>query len=1847
MNPSIPDPASAIAIIGLACRLPGARNAAAFWHNLVNSVESITFFQDNELEKLIIHPAELNDPHYVKAKAVLEDIESFDAAFFGFSPREASLTDPQHRLFLECVWESLEHTGYNPENYPGLIGLFAGAGANTYLLYNIARSGYLTSSAGSFQALNHNKNDHLATRTAYKLNLHGPAVTVQTACSTSLVAVHLACQSLLNFQTDICLAGGVTISHPQNSGYLYHEQGIGSPDGHCRPFDEQAAGTVAGSGAGVVVLKRYEEALADGDPILAVILGSAINNDGAQKVGYTAPSADLQADVIETAIGLAGISADTISYVEAHGTGTLLGDPIEIAGLTRAFRASSSGRNFCALGAVKGNIGHLDTAAGVVGLIKTVLALQHQVIPPTLHFQRPNPQLNLDESPFFINREPLAWQPANNTPRRAGVSSFGIGGTNAHVVVQEAPLRPSSGPGRGWHLVTVSAASDAALEQSCTDLSVHLVDHPNEPLSDVAYTRLIGRKALKHRRFLVTQSREEAAALLTTLAPERVFSREQEPIHRPITFMFPGQGAQHPNMGTELYGSEPVFRQEVDRCLELLAPHLDVDLRPLLYPPPGGEEAAAVQLQQTHLTQPVLFVIEYALAQLWRSWGLEPESMIGHSIGEYVAACLSGVFSLEDALALVALRGKLIQGLAPGAMLSVPLAAADLQPYLNDNLSLAATNGPALCAVSGPAAAIDTLESRLSQERIACQRLHTSHAFHSAMMNPIVAHFVAAIRQIRLHPPQIPYLSNVTGEWITAEQAMDPHYWGQHIRQTVRFAEGLSLLLQNPDRILLEVGPGRTLRTLVRWHPDKKPNQFMLASLPHPQDNQSDTFTILNTIGHLWLTGVALDWAAFYAHEKRQRLPLPTYPFQRQKYWIDLLPDNAAASLPLEDGLRKKEHLADWFYTPLWQEFPQPLPLPIPEKIKEQTWLLFAEKGGFSGRFADYLHVYQPNLITVLPGKTFSQINATTYQLSPGSRTQYAELIQALQANDQLPNTLLHAWNMTHGTACAEEMLERGFYSLLYLAQAFGSQQITHPMQWLVLAATQTEQANTVLLEPEKAAALGPCQVIPREYRHIRCRHIEVTLPQAGSWLDNKLQQQLLAEIILDNAPARVAYHKGSRRVQEYTNVHLAPIAGEAIPLQSGGVYLITGGLGGLGLAFADYLARQAAAKLVLIGRSAFPPRATWNDWLAAHQTVDPTSETIRHLQAIEACGGQVLVIQADVTDATQMRQAIQEAEATLGPIQGVIHAAGVPTGGVIQLKTPETATTVLAAKVQGTSVLGDIFANTRLDFMVLCSSLTSVIGRFGQVDYTAANAFLDAYAAWFQAQTGTYTVAINWDAWEEIGMAASTLSPSKSATKPSDKPVVRTLNHPLLDRCLLDSEEQKIFATDFNVARHWVLDEHRILGHPIIPGVTYFEMVRAALAPEANGKIFDFRDMIFLNPLRVRDGETREVRLILTKNDDGYDFAVRSQEGGQEQTYNVGKVALRAAAPLQQYDLDDLRGRCNQQELLLPAESREEDLGPRWHNVQRVYLGKGEALMELEMPAAFANDFDQIDFHPALQDRTAGIAKDFLAPHNHYLPFTYQHLQIKGKLPPKIYSYARYHDGLHHDGETITFDMVLMDEQGRGLVEIQRFSQKRVNDPAEQIRAFAQREERAAAPPIMGREGIRPEEGVAALQRILGWRLSPQVVVSVRDLAAALRFSDEMVHERMQEAQQARQRTSDQPKHPRPTLNTPYTAPRNDLERKIAAIWQEMLGVESVGVEDNFFELGGDSLVGIELVSRLSKELDQPISAVSLFEGPTVSALVGLLNPDEDKEAHLDESRRRGALRAQRQQQRTQHKRQ
>ena len=1015
-QPEHVDSLNGVAIIGMAGRFPGARNVREFWQNLLAGKETISFFEPGELEPAPTEPAGIrNDPHYVRARGVLEGAETFDAAFFAINPREAELMDPQHRVFLETVWEAFEDAGYDPLAYTGPVGVFAGMANNTYFPAVIAPRRAGESPGAALQTMLGNEKDYLATRTSYKLNLRGPSLNIQTACSTSLVAVAQAYQALQGYQCDMAIAGGIAVTSPQKRGYLYHEGAIVSPDGHCRAFDAQAGGTVFSNGTGVVLLKRLADAVADHDHIYAVIKGVGVNNDGSARVSFAAPSVDGQAEAIAMAQALAGVDAGSITYVETHGTGTALGDPVEIAGLTQAFRLGTERNQFCAIGSVKSNIGHLDAAAGIAGLIKTSLALQNAKLPASLHYTQPNPKINFAETPFYVNARLADW-PAGETPRRAGVSSFGSGGTNAHVILEEAPERQASGRARAEQLFLVSARSQTALDQAGTNMAAHLGSSDSaQNLADAAFTLQTGRRHFPHRKATVARTAAEAAEALVSGDPKRVWSRKCEHADAPVVFLFPGQGAQQVNMGRGLYENEPIFAAQVDECAEVLRPLMGLDLRTLLYPPPGHEEDASRQLKETFITQPALFVVEYALAQLWMQWGVAPKAMIGHSLGEYVAACLAGVFSRNDALRILAARARMMQDLPAGAMLAVRLPEDEVIPLLGEKLSIAALNSPGMTVVSGPFDAIGALGAMLEEKKVMYRRLATSHAFHSAMLDPMLPGFAQVVSSVQMCPPQVPFVSSLTGTWITDEQAASPDYWVQQVRRAVRFSSGIAELLQDPANILVEVGPGQTLSTLARQHPAKQAGHEIVASLkseenakPDPQAadlqlkdlRSQDMRSMLEAAGRIWTAGGSLDWAGFHGNEARHRVPLPTYPFERQRYWIDS-PLAEAAPQVARPANGHKIHS---------ESKEQPMTVPQPNHnhgdtlgaqhaaalVKLRT--LFSD---ISGLTADQLIASAPFLEIGLDSLLLTQAS-TTIEKSFGVHVTFRQLLEELSSLDAL-----------------------------------------------------------------------------------------------------------------------------------------------------------------------------------------------------------------------------------------------------------------------------------------------------------------------------------------------------------------------------------------------------------------------------------------------------------------------------------------------------------------------------------------------------------------------------------------------------------------------------------------------------------------------------------------------------------------------------------------------------------------------------------------------------------------------------------------------------------------------------
>jgi len=1359
---------SAIAIISMAGRFPGASNLDEFWQNLRDGVDSISRFSDEELLANGVDPVDLKNPNYVKAKPHLSEVESFDATLFDIDTPTALRMDPQSRLFLECAWEALEEAGYISETDNSSIGVYAGPSGIEYSLNNLyhLKNEPLT----IFTASQHT----FATRIAYQLNLTGPALTILTFCSTSLVSIHTACQSILNGECHMAIAGGANVA-PQGTGYWCEEGSVESPDGYCRPFDAKSNGTVFGDGVGVVVLKQLKNAVEDRDNIHAVIKGSAINNDGRLKLSFSAPNSHQQANAIAMAQHIAGVNPETISYIEAHGTGTTLGDPIEITALTKAFALKTQKKNFCAIGSVKANIGHANSAAGVAGLIKTILAIKHRQIPPLIHFETPNPKIDFANSPFYINTKLSEWKTTNGTPRRAGVSSLGVGGTNAHVVLEEwEPVEQGNKgtlvQGRKQQLLLLSAKTSKALEAASINLANHLKQHLELNIADVTYTLSIGRRAFDYRRFAVVSDLEDAENTLFPLDIKRVFTNSGQVKTRSVVFMFSGQGSQYVNMAREIYETETTFRKQVEQCSTLLQPHLGLDLRDILYPSDEKTEAATEKLKQTAITQPALFVIEYALAQLWMFWGINPVGMIGHSIGEYVAATLAGVLSLEEALKLVAARGRLMQSLSSGAMLSVRLSVEDMQPLLTDELSFAAHNAPHLCVVSGTITAIEALVVQLEAQHIEYRRLHTSHAFHSSMMAPILVAFREQVTQVNLHPPQIPYISNLSGTWITATQTTDPEYWCQHLRQTVRFSEGLQTLMEDTEHAYLEIGPGRGLATLARQHNIP----FVFNSLRPTTLQQEDVAFLLTALGQLWLAGVAIDWTRFYAQEQRQRLPLPTYAFDRQRYWIE--PSVKEGMENNERKVLRKLDLAKWFYLPLWKPT---VPLALQSTAKTlaiSRWLIFVDSCGLGSQLVNKLEQRGQKVITVQIGAKFTQLGEYHYSINPQLSSDYEALFQELHNVNQLPQAIVHLWSVTaEGHNPLELELEefdkaqtRGFYSLLFLAQAL-KQEFTEEFQLMVVSNQTQPVTGGEVLQPEKATLLGPVKVIEQEYSHIHCRGIDIVLPSLETNRGQELLDQLIAEFATRSSDRVVAYREQQRWVQTFEPIQIDQVE-KVSHLRENGVYLITGGLGQIGLTLAEFLATTVHAKLILIGRSAFPARKMWDKWLNNHNEDDRVSIIIKKLQALETNGAEFFIAQADVANLAQMQTVITQIEEHFGQLHGVIHGAGLLEFTPLEQLNQTYCERQFQPKVHGTLVLKKVLQDKPLDFCLLMSSLSSVLGGLGYAAYSAANLFMDALVSQHNQNCPTTPwLTINWDVWqfgesEKIALAELAMYPKEGS---------------------------------------------------------------------------------------------------------------------------------------------------------------------------------------------------------------------------------------------------------------------------------------------------------------------------------------------------------------------------------------------------------------------------------------------------------------------------------------------------
>lgn len=1313
-------PPHAIAVIGIAGRFPKSPTIADFWRNIRNGVECLTRFSDEQLAAAGVPEQVRRQPGYVPVSGKIEDADRFDATFFGINPREAELIDPQQRLLLECAVEAFEDAGYDWSRVGVPVGVFTGVGANSYLFTQIARADLSDHPGAAYEVFIGNDKDFCATRLSYKLGLRGPSVNVQTACSTSLVAIHMACQSLLTYQCDMALAGAASLLAGSAGGYLYAEGMILSPDGHCRPFDAQARGTVPSEGVGLVLLKRLDDALADGDTVRAVIIGTGVNNDGALKAGFTAPSIDGQREAIGLALAMADVAPTDISYVETHGTATPLGDPIEIAALTQAYRERTTERGFCALGALKGNIGHTDTVAGVAGLIKTVLALEHRELPPTLHYQTANPALRIEESPFVVNAALRSWE-TNGAPRRAGVSSFGIGGTNAHAILQEAPVRaprPSSGR---VQIATISARSEAALDAATRRLGEAVGARADLSVEDVTFTLQQGRHEHPFRRTIQGRTLEEMAAAIATGDPQRV--RIGRAAERPpqVVFTFSGQGAQYPGMGLGLYETEPVFRHAIDACAEALKNTRVEDLRDVMLHATG--DAAAERLRRTFWAQPALFAVDYALAQLWLARGVEPAGMIGHSLGEYVAATVARVMDVVDAIRLVAERARLMDALPGGAMMAVPLSEAEVLPLLPPGASLAAVNGPSLVVASGPDGAIATLERALVARGLSPRRLHTSHAFHSAMVEPMLQSFGVALGGVNLTAPQRRYVSNVTGTWITDEQAMSPAYWLDHIRKPVRFADGIAVLAAEGDVVFLEAGPGRALATLAKQQVG--PSGVTITSLRHADGSERDEETFAEATATLWRHGVAVDWPATHVGEEPHRVPLPTYPFERERHWIEA---GQAPARPAFDA-HAKLPVADWFTTPNWRR------LDIGEQSLlrgDERWLVFEDDQSRVSAALRNSGVAASALLVVRAGTSCDV--GSTLTVRPDVAADYEAVLTEVGRRMGSPTRIVHAFALPASLGSPSDRMFDAFHGVRALTQAVVNRLEISRARIDVLVTGSASVLGTELILPDRAAVHGLARVIPQEYPHLEVSVVDFATDGTVVTDVDRVSGHLLAP----DPPAIVAMRGHHRWELFFDRVVVCP-APDSRPrlLDLDGAYLVTGAFGNIGAQVCRWLADEGVRRLALVGR--LP---------VAGKEPGGTREASRaaEVERLRDRGVDVLVLAADMADAEQTANAVATARSHFGHISGVFHCAGTVSAAAILDLTQEECDRQFGGKCLGLWALLRAIDDAPADFVACTSSISVALGGLGFGAYAAANAALDASV---EAFPGHNLISVGWDSWD------------------------------------------------------------------------------------------------------------------------------------------------------------------------------------------------------------------------------------------------------------------------------------------------------------------------------------------------------------------------------------------------------------------------------------------------------------------------------------------------------------------
>ncbi|MFE3762119.1 SDR family NAD(P)-dependent oxidoreductase [Streptomyces sp. NPDC059104] len=1840
-------PLEPIAVIGMAGRFPGASDLDQYWKNLVDGRDCITDLDEETLLAAGVPAEELADPSYVRRRPLVSDVESFDAAAFAMTPRETEIRDPQQRLFLETAHSVLEHGGYDPRTFGGGIGVYAGTNVNRYRIDHVEEPD-IVDSVGWIALEIANAPDYLSTFVSYKLGLKGPSMTIQTACSTSLVAVHMACSGLRMGECDMAIAGGANLEMPLNRGYQYMEGGISAPDGTPRPFDKDAGGTNFGNGVGAVLLKRLSDALADGDTVYAVIRGSAINNDGDRKVGFSAPSPSGQTACIIEALTNSETAPESISYVEAHGTGTVMGDPIEVAGLTEAYRTVAEQPlppGSCGLGSVKSNVGHLGQAAGISGLIKTILALVNEQIPASINYREPNPKLDLANTPFYINDELRPWPRTDGTPRRAAVSSFGIGGTNAHLILEEAPSSQAAAAApKKPELIVWSAADDTAASALTSRLAQHFASLPDDRFTDAVHTLRVGRSPRRVRAAVVAGSPAQAAELLTD-GGQIVRGDKTK---RDVTFLFPGQGAQFPQMARSLYESVPQFRQGCDRAFEELEPLLGRDLREV-WLSDAGQDA----LSETSVAQPLLYVIGYTWAHCLMHWGVRPDRLVGHSIGEVAAAAVAGVFSFSDGLRAVAARSTLMQAMPRGGMLAVAAPREDLAPYLGGDVCAAAFNGPRQSVLAGPEEALAEIAERLREARIGCRALGTSHAFHSAMMGPAAEDFEKALSSLTLNPPRIPLISSATGAELTAEEATSPAFWARQLVEPVLFADAASTVLAGGPTFLVETGPGHTLSALLRVRPEVRSGESVIVpamAQAEADEDDADLLQLSRTLGRLWVAGVPVDFGRLDAGSGANRVAVPGYPYQRKRHWIERTsvrkarqsqggPAAEAPQTPsVPAGPEQSRPVAGTSVTEAVVNGP----------VSETTWTLgsleWVRRSSGLSPVAD-AEADGATAVTVLPaGREDAVFMRTALQQAGyhtvrvragdgggegfdlGSEQAWDELFR--RADERRPSTVVAygalldvADTVTLDTL--DEQLEHGFHALLGCVKAISRAQRRNrrPVTLVVLVRHAVDVSGTESVNPAAAMVVGLTRTIEQEYPNIRC----VLLDVAADTRVGALAAQLAS---LDEPLLAL------RGTTLWAPV-LRPLERTARPgrlrLRQRGVYLVTGGLGGIGLTVANALAETGLRpRIALLGRSGMP---------------DPGTDRGRTVAAavaeMEEAGAEVLVVRGDAGDLESLRTAVAEVEAAFGTVNGVVHSAGLPGGGLLERRSRQDIDAVLGIKVRGTLVLEEVFASrAELDFLTLFSSQAGVVGLAGSGDYAAANAFLDAHA---HAHSGDrWTVAVNWPGWAEVGMAAQS-DVSLTLLTGADDP------RPAVNRSVSEGEFRRVLTP----GESWEVDEHQFDGHPVPPGTALLELVVTAALEQrihAPGTPIELRESVFLAPVRPT-GPT-EFGVVFSPMAGMHRFRVQTRPAGSDEPWTLHANGVLAEASIPQpapVEIDELTSRFEPiQNVGLTSWI---SFGPRWNTVGPVSGTFTERVAHLRLPEEFQADVETHPLHAALLDVATALLP-LSQTDAKYIPFLYRRLTFFGALPAHIVVHAKLGDG---EKGVRTMDLDLYDAaSGELRVSVGSFTLREVQPEdfvrtlAEPVRPSARRpapERKAVAPAAAvpasapaGRTGpglLSPLQGAEVFLELVNGSYPPAVIVDApgpRMRARGLVWTDAAVP-----LIQAPRPVPVAPVAPvAPVVPVvpvaaaavvppvapvapvvPAAAPvvtpgggHQEIMAGLTELWSEALGIEQIDEDEDFFDLGGNSLAAVQLIARMKERFGIELGAGSMFELNTIRLL-------------------------------------